>query len=105
MRIFKCRPFGDFDVDLDDPKTYEYLPDTTKELRQIMLSEIGYSHCYLNYWHKDDGFGNRKTNGNQIRRIESLIKNFTENERDNYNNVMWYKEQIFLFQDEIENMC
>ena len=25
--------------------------------------------------------------------------------KKNYNNVLWYQEQIFLFQDEIENMC
>ena len=103
MRNFKCS-FENIEVDLDDPKTYEHLPNTTKELRQIMLSEIGYTHCYMNYWHKDV-FGSKKYNGNQIKRIKTLIKNFTENERENSDNVMWYKEQIFLFQDEIENMC
>lgn len=104
MRMFKCNPFGDLEVDLDDPKTYDYLPNTTKELRQIMFSEIGYVHCYINYWHKDI-FGSKKHNGKQIKRIDTLIKNFTENERENSDNVMWYKEQIFLFEDEIENMC
>jgi len=103
MRLFKTS-FDGLEVDLDDPKTYEYLPDNTKELRQIMLSEIGYVHCYLNYWHKDI-FGSYKHNGNQIKRIKKLIKYFADNERENTNNIMWYKEQIYLFQDEIENMC
>jgi hypothetical protein len=101
--MFTCSPFGD-SVDLDNPNTYEYLPNTTKKLREIMFSEIGYVYCYLNYWHKDS-IGNKKTNGKQIKRVEALIKNFTDNERENRTNVMWYKEQIFIFQNEIENMC
>lgn len=53
MRKFRCRPFGDVEVDLDDPKTYKHLPKNTNELRQKMLSEIGYAYCYMNFWHKD----------------------------------------------------
>lgn len=102
MRKFVCRPFGDLEVDLDDPKTYEHLPKKTKELRQLMLSEIGYSYYYINFWYKDV-FGVRDFG--QKERVEELVKNFTENERHNYDNVLWYQEQIFLFQDEIENMC
>jgi hypothetical protein len=102
MRKFVCRPFGDFEVDLDDPKTHEHLPQNTKELRQKMLAEIGYSFCYMNFWHKDV-FGKR--DGGQKKRVELLVKNFTENEKQNYENVLWYQEQIFLFEDEIENMC
>ena len=99
MRKFLCRPFGDFEVDLDDPKTYEHLPQNTKELRNLMLSKIGYSYCYMNYWHKDFNHGEQKE------KIEQLVKYFTDNERKNYNNVLWYQEQVFIFQNEIENMC
>jgi hypothetical protein len=56
----------------------------------------------MNFWYKDI-FGKR--DGGQKKRVELLIKNFTENERENYENILWYQEQIFLFQDEIENMC
>jgi hypothetical protein len=42
---------------------------------------------------------------NQRQRVYALIKRFAENERENMNNVMWYKEMVFLFQDETENMC
>lgn len=104
MRKFSSNSFSDREVDLDDPKTFDYLPDSINELREIMFSKIGYAYCYLNYRHKDY-LGNRKINGKQIRRIEKLVKNFTENELDNLNNIMWFKEQIFLFQDEIENLC
>jgi hypothetical protein len=99
MRKFTCRPF-DFEVDLDDPKTYEYLPKTTKELRELMFSKIGYAFCYMNFWH-EEWF----ERGEQRERVENLVENFTKNERENYDNVLWYQEQIFLFEDETENMC
>jgi hypothetical protein len=101
MRKFITSPFGD-EVDLDDSATYSHLPKNVKELRRIMLSEIGYSYCYMNFWHKDI-FGSR--DGGQKLRVEELVKNFTENEKKNYSNILWYQEQIFLFQNEIENMC
>ena len=104
MRLFKTSPYGD-EVDLDDPKTYQYLPKTLKKLRDLMLSEIGYAYCYMNYWHSDIFDG--KKDGGQKTRANSLIKEFTDNEglNENYLNLMWYKERIFLFQNEIENMC
>jgi len=101
MRKFTCT-FGDVDVDLDDPKTYEHLPQNTKELRQKMFAEIGYAFCYMNFWHKDSFEAH---DGGQKERVEKLVKNFTDIERQNYDNILWYQEQIFLFQDEIENMC
>lgn len=102
MRKFICRPFGEEEVDLDDPTTYAHLPNTTKKLRELMLSKIGYAYCYMNFWHKDV-FGKR--DGGQKKRVELLVKNFTENEMENYQNVLWYQEQVFLFQNETENMC
>lgn len=102
MRKFITSPFGD-EVDLDNPETYNYLPKNTKELRRIMLSEIGYSYCYMNFWHKDS-FGTNRDGGQKLR-VEELVKNFTENEKKNYSDILWYQEQIFLFQNEIENMC
>ena len=41
----------------------------------------------------------------QRQRVYKLIKNFAENRKNNYKNILWYKEQIFLLQDETENMC
>ena len=98
MRKF-VNSFGE-EVDLDDPKTYENLQRDINELRTLMLSNIGYSYCYMNYWHKDVF-----SRGKQKKRVEKLIKNFTENERENMNNIQWYKEQVYIFDDEIENMC
>ena len=96
MRIFKTE-FGDV-VDLDDPNTYSHLPQTTRECDDLMFREIGYYYCYVNFFHKD-------WDGDQIFRCLTLIQKFTTERKDNYNNLMWYQEQIFLFQDETENMC
>ena len=96
------RPFLNYDghnVDLDDVTLYEHLPNTHEELRKLMFSEIGYYYCYVKFWHRDTSFCAQK------KRVKKLIKNFTENEVANYDNLLWYKEQIFIFQDEIENMC
>lgn len=101
MRKFITSPFGDT-VDLDDPNTYKHLPQNVDELRRHMFCEIGYFYCYTKFWHKD--IFDPDTTG-QVRRVEILIKDFTENERENYDNVLWYQEKLYLFKDEIENMC
>ncbi len=83
MRKFKCSPFG-YEVDLGDPKTYKHLPQNTKELRKLMFQEIGYSHYYMNYLHKnifDSAIGCE-----QKERVEQLVKNFAENEKQNIEN-------------------
>jgi len=111
MREFKCSPFADDIVDLDDPETYKYLPNSIDELNNKMLQEIGYSLCYMDFWHPDVFFKERgdkeKPNWGyeQRQRVYKLIENFTKNRNDNWKNIMWFKEQVFLFQDEIENMC
>lgn len=97
MRNFNCSPYGN-QVDLDDPITYKHLPNDIDSLRTKMLSEIGYTYLYLNYW-------NKGWDECQKTRIEILIESFATNERENFKNVMWYKEQLFIFQNEIENMC
>lgn len=107
MRKFICSPFGE-EVDLDDPRTYDHLPKNTKDLRNRMFENIGYAYCYMNFYRKDIYSGN----GNDLfdiciqqkNRIDTLIKYFAENEKDNRDNIQWYQEQIFLFEDETENM-
>jgi hypothetical protein len=97
MKKFKSSPFGE-EVDLDDLNTYNHL-------RKLMFEEIGYSFCYMNYWHKDI-FDNKITSGkDQRKRVLALVKEFTKGENSNKHNLDWYKRQVFLFQNEIENMC
>lgn len=102
-------------VDLDYPNTYEHLPDDCNILDDMMFKEIGYALCYMDYFYpevfnkqifvmKDDG-NKVPFDGGQRKRIEAMIKDFCDNRRDHYTDDMWYKEKIFLFQDETENMC
>lgn len=131
MRKYR-QHFDGHEVNLDNPKIYSYLPKTTKELRNLMFKEIGYAIVYMDYFPSRKGIYPKKklkdkfaplsdwgvkgkkgkkmceynnSGWNQRQRIYKLIKKFAENERANYDNVKWYKEQVFLFQDETENMC
>ena len=70
-----------------------------KELRKLMFEEIGYAYCYMNFWHKDIF----SKHPGQKRRVKKLITSFTENEHEH--DILWYQEQVFLFQNETENMC
>jgi hypothetical protein len=110
MRKFTTAMFGD--VDLDDPKIYEYLPKTTTELDKQMFTEIGMAICYMNYWHLDWFPKKQPTDSplldsgyKQRKRVMKLIKQFCAERRNNYENLQWYQEQVFIFQDETENMC
>jgi primase-polymerase (primpol)-like protein len=50
MRGYICS-FDGNEVDLDDENTYSHLPNTIKELDNLMFKEIGYAHCYMYYFH------------------------------------------------------
>lgn len=130
----KYKPVWGEEVDLDNPETYSYLPNTHKELRNKMFSLIGYALVYMDYFPNRRGFFPKRKKKdkfvkmsecfpdfenderlieinnvayNQRLRVYALIKNFAENEREHIqdDNLMWLKEQIFLFEDETENMC
>jgi uncharacterized membrane protein len=103
MRKFIGKPFGE-EYDLDDINIYDYLPNDVKLLDDLMFKEIGYALCYMDYFHPDV-FDDKIFSGNQKERVINLIKDFTENRINHYSDVNWYKEKIFLFQDEINNMC
>ena len=103
MRLFKQKGCN-YKVDLGDPKTYEHLPNTLDEIRDRMFKEIGYYYVYVAHWYRDINFGE------QYIRVENMIKTFAENDMnyryDSTNeNIIWYQERVFLFLDEIENMC
>lgn len=110
MRIFKTSPFGD-EVDLDDSQTYDCLPNDLRMLDDLMFKEIGYALCYMDYFHSEI-YSKEKSENSLInscylqrQRVNKLIKDFTDERKNHYTDVLWYQEQIFLFQDEIENMC
>jgi hypothetical protein len=132
MREFQTAMVGT--VDLDDPKTYEYLGDNdVRRLDDIMFKEIGQALVYMDYFHpdifpkkkvisqykyKEDVYPETKntehgkeqieftnTGYYQRVRVNKLIKKFAKERKNNWENPMWFKEQIFIFQDETENMC
>lgn len=132
MREYNLQIPGGGKVDLDDPATYDYLPNTEKELSNLMFKEIGYAICYMDFFSGREGYFPKEkqpeewtTLGemfpdakhpevkidiancsyNQRMDVYEKIKNFCDNRKDNFENLQWYKEQIFLFQDLIENMC
>ena len=112
MRPYKTS-FDQQEVDLNDPTLYDHLPNDTSLLDDLMFKEIGYALCYMNYFHpiifpksKKHKINDLKLCGYQQRkRIKKLIKYFCANRHDHYNDVLWLKEQVYLFQDETENMC
>ncbi len=96
MREFKTAFEGI--VDLDDPDTYSYMANDIGSIRDEIHKEIGYCYCYFNYWHKP-------WDEKQEARVEILIKKYTDEWSDNRTNLHWHKEMLYIFQDEIENMC
>lgn len=101
MRIYKSNPFG-YELDLDNSDNFDYLPKNMDELRNIWFKEVGYSYWYMNFLHKDvfDKFGD-----NQKLKINKYIQDYNDNFMQNFNNILWLQEKIFLLQDNIENMC
>jgi len=89
--------------DLDDPQTYVFYPDDCDVLDKLMFKDIGFALVYYKYFHPDSL--NDITVKEQMNRIDKLIETFCKDRKNNYKNILWYKEQLFLFQDEIENMC
>jgi len=85
-------------VDLDVDETYSWLPQTTKELDNKMFEEIGKALVYVGYFHPD-------WDDKQRWRIHKLVEAFATERRNNYGDIKWLREQLFMFIDETENMC
>lgn len=97
MRKFITEPNFE-EVDLDDPKTYEYLPKDVESLHDLLYKEIGYYYCYVKYFHPS-------WHELQEKRCEKLIKYYSDNRKGHRTDILWLQEQIFIFQSETENMC
>ncbi len=100
MREFKTT-FGGT-VDLDDPNTYKHLSDDTADLDDLMFKEIGMALAYMDYF-RPEFFEDK--DGGQRKRVNALIKDYCDNRKHNWHSALWFKEKIFRFQEEVENMC
>lgn len=132
MREYNLQIPGGGKVDLDDPSIYEYLPNTHKELDNRMFRHIGYALCYMDFFTSREGLFPKEKQPeewvsitewypkhpnpeikfdiancayDQRQKVYEKIKYFCDHRHENYENLQWYKEQIFLFEDLIENMC
>ena|SRR3989344_1400353 len=117
-------------VDLDNPKTYKYLPNDVRKLDDKMFTEIGKALVYMDWLpSRMDGFPKKKIKISpakikvrkfssrkeadlwyncgwyQRQRVYKLIVKFVKGRHQNWKNVMWFKEQVFVFQEETDNMC
>ncbi|GMR07000.1 MAG: hypothetical protein BMS9Abin26_0002 [Gammaproteobacteria bacterium] len=102
MREFRRSPSGEI-VDLDDSETYSHLPGNRKDCVDLLFQKIGFTHLYMNYIYPEsftDGKGLEQKN-----RVHEFISKYVDTDKSGIDDVLWYQEQVFLFQDEIENMC
>jgi hypothetical protein len=101
MRKFNTIFHGE--VDLDDPKTYEFLPQDCKSVIDRMCQEIGYAYCYMEFHHPE--VFNIDSGLSQKVRVVVLCNQWCKGLEDNRNNLLWLQEKLFFFLEEIENMC
>lgn len=107
MRLYTLTDLSNETVDLDDPTIYEYLPNTSDELFDRMCKEIGYALSYMDFIHRDVF----PSDDPQRIRVLELIAKFWREEKEFPNgqrrrlDVAWMKEQVYIFEDETENMC
>ena len=80
--------------------SYNRIPQDTKQLDEKMFAKIGYALCYMNYFYPEIF-----KDSNQKKRVKKLIKKFCNERKDHFNDEFWLQEQIYIFEDEIENMC
>ena len=100
LRMF-TDSFGE-KFDLDDDETYKFLPSDISVLDDLMFQEIGKALVYMKHFHPN-------WDEKQEARINVLIEEFAKNRKKYYissfEDLRWYQEQVFIFQDETENMC
>ncbi len=87
------------EVDLDDPATYAHLPQTLKGVTNQLYREIGYARVYV----LRNARPGRKWDKAQRARIKEMVRAIAA-DADSLPLVHW-QERLFLFLDEIENMC
>lgn len=108
MRPYKSTGMFQETFDLDDETTYANLPNEEEELTNRMWKNIGFALSYMDFIHRDL----YPMDSRQRIRVTELIAKFWREGREDMpdgdmkrGDVRWLKEQIFIFEDETENMC
>lgn len=101
MRMFK--DFLGDEHDLDDPKTYKRLPQTRGEVLNRLYQEVGYAHLYM----MGHDWSRSESGARQVKRVNELIAEISTYFGGNIWNksLIFWQEKLFIFLDEIENMC
>lgn len=100
------RPFRDAlgrDYDLDDPATYADLPQTIEAVKDRLFKEIGYAMVYME---RDDWCSGPVAASQRYRVMADICRIAFGWDYPRYrDSLQWWQERLFLFLDEIENMC
>lgn len=92
-------------VDLDDPATYKYLPQEKDKVLEKLYQEVGYAHLYIM------GTKWERYSKEQVKRVRELTEEISKFFGAGAGKNMWaqstifWQEKLFIFLDEIENMC
>ncbi len=103
--IIKCHLTNE-DIDLNDPKTYDYYcwkDYGVSDLHEIAMAKIGFCFLYLYHWHVDLDFGN------QANIVDGYFKEYAQERSNHYQdtkeNKLWLKKYIYRLLNETENFC
>src|SRR5687767_3048817 len=102
MRMFQCA-IGP-EVDLDDPETYKRLPQTVPGVLEKLYKEVGYARLYVLGVHDFTSSECGRAQLERIAKLESEIAGFFGGRLYQQSLIFW-QEKLFVFEDEIENMC
>lgn len=86
-------------VDLDDPNTYKDYPQDVTEVINELYKKIGYSQVYMIRY----DFVSSKYGREQMYRIQNFLHTLAIDWKGK--DLLWWQKQLFLFRDEVENMC
>lgn len=89
--------------DLDDPETYKHLSQDTGEVLDCLYKAIGYANLYV----LGRKFAKSEAGKTQIERIEKFVVEVAKVFGGNIwkKPTIFWQEKLFIFLDEIENMC
>lgn len=96
----KYKPVWSEEVDLDNPETYLYLPNTYKELRAKMFSLIGYALVYMDYFPNRQGFFPKRKKKDKFVKMSECFPDFENDERlIEINNVAYNQRYTVYYKD------